>query len=111
MPLIGYARVLTEDQNPLPQVQALKAAGCSAVHEEQASGGDRSRPVLARLLRSNGPLPANAAVWGAADPDVILRAICDDLEAICDRISREPTTWQPSSVRTSLDRAEKLGVL
>jgi DNA invertase Pin-like site-specific DNA recombinase len=50
MPLIGYARVSTEDQTPLPQVQALTAAGCSRIHEEQASGGDRARPVLARLL-------------------------------------------------------------
>ncbi|TJZ79926.1 recombinase family protein [Paracoccus hibiscisoli] len=50
MPLIGYARVSTEDQTPLPQVQALKAAGCAFVLEEQASGGDRARPVLARLL-------------------------------------------------------------
>ncbi|WP_410218237.1 recombinase family protein [Paracoccus sp. (in: a-proteobacteria)] len=50
MHLVGYARVSTEDQTPLPQVQALKAAGCSVIHQEQASGGDRSRPVLARLL-------------------------------------------------------------
>ena len=50
MPLIGYARVSTEDQTPLPQSQALKAAGCAEIHEEQASGGDRARPVLARLL-------------------------------------------------------------
>ena len=50
MPLIGYARVSTEDQTPLPQVQALNAAGCSQVLQEQASGGDRARPVLARLL-------------------------------------------------------------
>lgn len=50
MPFIGYARVSTEDQTPLPQVQALNAAGCSQVLQEQASGGDRARPVLARLL-------------------------------------------------------------
>lgn len=50
VPLIGYARVSIEDQTPLPQVQALTAAGCSQVHEEQASGGDRARPVLSRLL-------------------------------------------------------------
>ncbi|CAM3477069.1 recombinase family protein [Paracoccus nototheniae] len=50
MPLIGYARVSTEDQTPLPQVQALNAAGCCQVLEEHASGGDRARPVLARLL-------------------------------------------------------------
>lgn len=50
MSLIGYARVSTGDQTALPQSRALKAAGCGVVHEEQASGGDRSRPVLARVL-------------------------------------------------------------
>lgn len=49
MPLIGYARVSTEDQTPLPQSQALKSAGCAEIHEEQASGGNRARPVLARI--------------------------------------------------------------
>lgn len=50
MPLIGYARVSTEDQTPLPQSQALRTADCAEIHEEQASGGNRSRPVLARVL-------------------------------------------------------------
>ena len=42
--------VSTEDQTPLPQSQALKSAGCADIHEEQASGGNRARPVLARVL-------------------------------------------------------------
>ncbi|OZA03227.1 MAG: DNA invertase [Rhodobacterales bacterium 17-64-5] len=50
MPLIGYARVSTEDQTALPQVQELRSAGCMEIVEEQASGGSRSRPVLARVL-------------------------------------------------------------
>ena len=54
MPLIGYARVSTEDQTPLPQTQALKSAGCAEIHEEQASGGNRARPVLARVLERIG---------------------------------------------------------
>ncbi len=54
MPLIGYARVSTEDQTPLPQSDALRAAGCAEIHEEQASGGDRARPVLARVLERIG---------------------------------------------------------
>ncbi|MFV0334294.1 MAG: recombinase family protein [Tropicimonas sp.] len=54
MPLIGYARVSTGDQTPLPQSDALRAAGCAIVQEEHASGGDRARPVLARLLERIG---------------------------------------------------------
>jgi DNA invertase Pin-like site-specific DNA recombinase len=50
MPLIGYARVSTEDQTPLPQSEALQAAGCVEIHEEHASGSNRARPVLARVL-------------------------------------------------------------
>jgi DNA invertase Pin-like site-specific DNA recombinase len=36
MPVIGYARVSTEDQPPLPQSQALKSAGRAEIHEERA---------------------------------------------------------------------------
>lgn len=50
MPLIGYARVSTEEQNPLPQAQALKTAGCAEIYEEHGSGGNRARPVLGRVL-------------------------------------------------------------
>ena len=49
--MIGYARVSTEDQRTLRQVDELRAAGCGEVMEEHASGADRQRPVLAALLR------------------------------------------------------------
>ena len=49
--LIGYARVSTDEQGTDPQRDELRDAGCLAIHEEHASGADRSRPVLARLLR------------------------------------------------------------
>jgi len=49
--LIGYARVSTEEQGTDPQLDELHAAGCNTLLEEHASGADRSRPVLARLLR------------------------------------------------------------
>ena len=48
---IGYARVSTDEQGTDPQCDELRAAGCGAVHEEHASGADRDRPVLARVLR------------------------------------------------------------
>jgi DNA invertase Pin-like site-specific DNA recombinase len=49
--LVGYARVLTEDQFNDAQVDELKAAGCRVVYEEHESGVARTRPVLAKLLR------------------------------------------------------------
>ena len=54
MSLIGYARISTEDQTALPQLQALKSAGCAEIFEEQASGGNRARPVPARALERIG---------------------------------------------------------
>ena len=54
MPLIGYARGSTEDQTPLPQSEALQSAGCAEIFEEHASGGNRARSVLARVLERVG---------------------------------------------------------
>jgi DNA invertase Pin-like site-specific DNA recombinase len=53
--LVGYARVSTEEQGTDPQLDELRAAGCGTVLEEHASGADRTRPVLARLLREIRP--------------------------------------------------------
>ncbi|MDQ1902810.1 recombinase family protein [Paracoccus sp. WLY502] len=50
MPLIGYARVSTLEQTLDPQLVELRQAGCAFIHEEHASGADRTRPALARLL-------------------------------------------------------------
>src|SRR5258708_451301 len=50
MVLIGYARVSTEDQTTDPQLDALRLAGCEVIFREQGSGGDRSRPELARAV-------------------------------------------------------------
>ncbi|MHA3979136.1 recombinase family protein [Halovulum sp. GXIMD14794] len=50
MALIGYARVSTGEQSLDPQIRELAAAGCTTIHEEYASGGNRARPVLARVL-------------------------------------------------------------
>lgn len=54
MPLIGYARISTEEQTHLPQSEALRSAGCTEIFQEQASGGSRARPVLARVLERVG---------------------------------------------------------
>ena len=48
--MIGYARVSTEGQTLDQQRAALKAAGCKRVFEEKASGAQRGRPELAKML-------------------------------------------------------------
>ena len=53
--LIGYARVSTEDQAHDAQLDELRAAGCTVIHQEHGSGASRARPVLARLIREIKP--------------------------------------------------------
>ena len=49
--LIGYARVSTDDQTLDPQRDALLAAGCAQVFEDEGiSGAARHRPGLDRAL-------------------------------------------------------------
>ncbi len=48
--LIGYARVSTDDQATDSQEDDLRAAGCTVIYREYASGSSRARPELARLL-------------------------------------------------------------
>ena len=55
MPLIGYARVLTGEQTLDPQSVELRKVGCMIIHEEHASGADRSRPALTRCLAAIRP--------------------------------------------------------
>ncbi|MBG0808210.1 recombinase family protein [Methylosinus sp. H3A] len=50
MPLIGYARVSTEDQVTGAQTDVLKAAGCVEIFREHMSGAKASRPELAKAL-------------------------------------------------------------
>lgn len=51
MALIGYARVSTDEQTPALQLDALQAAGCTAVFEDKGTSGMvRDRAGLRRAL-------------------------------------------------------------
>ena len=51
MPLYGYARVSTRDQDLNSQDAELRAAGCAKVFREKASGAKTDRPELAKVIR------------------------------------------------------------
>src|SRR5262252_10931509 len=51
MPLYGYARVSTRDQDLSSQDAELRAAGCAKVFREKASGAKTDRPELAKVIR------------------------------------------------------------
>jgi DNA invertase Pin-like site-specific DNA recombinase len=55
MPLYGYARVSTRDQDLAAQDAELMAAGCAKVFKEKASGAKTDRPQLAKLIRRLEP--------------------------------------------------------
>ena len=51
MTIIGYARVSTTDQDTRIQLERLKAAGCSVIRQEKASGKTRQgRTELETIL-------------------------------------------------------------
>ena len=54
MPLIGYARVSTDEQDTSAQLGELQRVGCATIFEDRASGGSRSRPKLASALAAVG---------------------------------------------------------
>jgi DNA invertase Pin-like site-specific DNA recombinase len=55
MPMYGYARVSTRDQDLAAQHIELMAAGCAKVFEEKASGAKTDRPELAKAIRRLEP--------------------------------------------------------
>jgi DNA invertase Pin-like site-specific DNA recombinase len=50
MPLYGYARVSTRDQDLAAQDAELMAAGCAKVFKEKVSGAKTDRPELAKVI-------------------------------------------------------------
>jgi DNA invertase Pin-like site-specific DNA recombinase len=55
MPLYGYARVSTRDQDLAAQDAELMAAGCAKVFKEKVPGAKTDRPELGKVIRRLEP--------------------------------------------------------
>jgi DNA invertase Pin-like site-specific DNA recombinase len=55
MPLYGYARVSTREQDLAAQDAELRAAGCVKTFKEKVSGAKTDRPELAKVIRRLEP--------------------------------------------------------
>jgi DNA invertase Pin-like site-specific DNA recombinase len=55
VPMFGYARVSTRDQDLAAQVAELTAAGCAKTYREKISGAKTDRAELAKLVKRLEP--------------------------------------------------------
>jgi DNA invertase Pin-like site-specific DNA recombinase len=112
MTLYGYARVSTADQDPTIQEQALRAAGCSVVRSETASGSQRAgRTELGTLLEFLRP----GDTLVVTRIDRLARSIKDLQDIVVDLKSRHVTlkaTEQPIDTHNAAGKAflDMLGV-
>lgn len=83
-PLIGYARVSTDEQTVDQQVDALTAAGCETVYRDIGSGHSRKRPELVRMMERLCP-GAVVVVWKLDRLGRSLRDLIDILDVFGER--------------------------
>ncbi|MNV55609.1 DNA-invertase hin [compost metagenome] len=104
MPMIGYARVSTREQETDLQLDALHRAGCDVIFQEKASGASqRGRPELARCISSL----TRGDVLVVYKIDRIARSLFDLLD-ILRRLERVGATIK--SVTEPLDTTNSMGV-
>jgi hypothetical protein len=112
-PDLAWEDVVRIINGPLPEARRWTQSRLLRAVKAYVRDGFLPTEVLARAGRreTDDRLPAIVAAIKGSDPDITLQAICDRLEAMRERTPRGRTSWQPSSVRMLLQRAEKLGLL
>ena len=112
-PDMAWEDVLRIINGPLPHDRRWTQSRLLRAVNAYVRDGFLPETVLGRAGRRAGDdrLPAIVAAIKGADPDITLQAICDRLEAMRERTPRGRTSWQPSSVKMLLERAERLGLL
>ena len=109
----AWEDVLRIVNGPLPRERQWSQSRLLRAVNAYVRDGFLPETVLARAGRreTDDRLPAIVAAIKGADHDITLQAICTRLEAMRERTPRGRTSWQPSSVKMLLERAERLGLL
>ncbi|GGW39483.1 TonB-dependent receptor [Gemmobacter lanyuensis] len=112
-PDMAWEDVLRIVNGPLPRERQWTQSRLLRAVNAYVRDGFLPDTVLVRAGRreTDDRLPAIVAAIKGADPDITLQAICTRLEAMRERTPRGRTSWQPSSVKMLLERAEKLGLM
>ena len=112
-PDLAWEDVLRIINGPLPHSRHWTQSRLLRSVKAYVRDGFLPNEVLGRAGRreSDDRLPAIVAAIKGADPNITLQTICDRLESMRERTPRGRASWQPSSVRMLLERAEKLGLL
>ena len=112
-PDLAWEDVLRIINGPLPEARSWTQSRLQRAVKAYVRDGFLPVEVLARAGRreTDDRLPAIIAGIKGTDPDITLQAICERLEAMRERTPRGRTSWQPSSVKMLLERAERLSLL
>ena len=112
-PDLAWEDVVRIINGPLPEVRRWTQSRLLRAVKAYVGDGFLPAEVLARAGRreTDDRLPAIVAGIKGADPDITLQAICDRLESMRERSPRGRASWQPSSVKMLLERAERLGLM
>ena len=112
LPDMAWEYVLRIINGPLPHDQRWTQSRLLRAVKAYVADWFLPAEVLGRAGRreTDDRLPAIVAAIKGADPEITLQAICDRLESMRERTPRGRTSWQPSSVRMLLERAEHLGL-
>ena len=112
-PDLAWEDVVRIINGPLPEARRWTQSRLLRAVKAYVRDGFLPAEVLARAGRreTDDRLPAIIAAIKGADPDITLQAICTRLEAMRERTPRGRASWQPSSVKMLLERAERLGLL
>ena len=112
-PDMAWEDVLRIINGPLPQARRWSQSRLLRAVKAYVRDGFLPATVLGRAGRRDNDdrLPTIVAGIKGANPEITLQEICSRLEAMREWTPSGRTSWQPSSVKMLLERAQRLGML